>query len=145
GIIGAAGKTEPGIATSVRFVSVRVLDATGAGRASDVIRGIDWVIGHRQSLGIRVLNISLGHPIAESWRTDPVSRAVTRAWRAGLLVVVSAGNLGRLGSGFGTITSPGNTPSALTVGAFNDRNTGGRQDDIETTYSSRGPSFLDHV
>ncbi|MBM3795353.1 MAG: hypothetical protein FJW31_15105 [Acidobacteria bacterium] len=44
-----------------------------------------------------------------------------RAWNAGIVVVVSAGNEGRNNSvgtkGYGTITSPGNDPLVITVGA----------------------------
>jgi serine protease AprX len=44
-----------------------------------------------------------------------------------------------------TISTPGNDPYVLTVGAMNDLNTAARADDVITTYSSRGPSFGDHV
>jgi serine protease AprX len=44
---------------------------TGSSSVSRVVRGIDWVIEHRRELNIRVMNLSLGSPIAESFRTDP--------------------------------------------------------------------------
>ena len=55
------------------------LDDDGAGRASDVIAAIDYAIEHRVEHRIRVLNLSLGHPPQESFRTDPLNRAVMRA------------------------------------------------------------------
>ena len=58
----------------------------------------------------------LGHPIYESAATDPLVQAVERAVRAGLVVVVAAGNFGTTPTtgltGFGGIASPGNAPTA---------------------------------
>ena len=56
--------------------NLRVLDATGAGRASSVIEAIDWAVAHRAYYEIRVLNLSIGHTPMESYRTDPLARAV---------------------------------------------------------------------
>ena len=71
------------------------------------------------------------------------------AWRAGIVVVVAAGNEGRNNSagtnGYGTITAPGNDPYVITVGAMNTVGTLSRADDKMTTYSSKGPTLFDHV
>ena len=109
-----------GSAPSVKLIDVRVLGSTGSGRTSDVIAGIDWVIAHKQTYNIRVINLSLGHPVTEPSATDPLCLAVDRAVAAGITVAVSAGNYGLTSAGapvLGGITSPGNSPSALTVGA----------------------------
>ncbi len=45
----------------------------------------------------------------------------------------------------GTIAAPGNDPLAITVGAMNTEGTAQRGDDLMTTYSSKGPSLLDHI
>jgi serine protease AprX len=45
----------------------------------------------------------------------------------------------------GSITVPGNSPVALTVGALNTWGTVGRSDDSVTTYSSRGPTRYDNI
>jgi serine protease AprX len=132
-----------GIAPKAKLLSVRVLGADGSGRVSDVLAGIDWVLQHREEFGIRVLNLSLGHPVEESYRTDPLCLALERAWAAGIVVVVSAGNAGR--DGYATINSPGNHPALITVGASNNAGTSERADDLLASYSSRGPSYLDHV
>ncbi|MCI0656331.1 MAG: S8 family serine peptidase, partial [Acidobacteria bacterium] len=132
-----------GIAPRARIVSVRVLDGNGSGRVSDVLSGIDWVLSHHDEYGIRVLNLSLGHPVEESSMTDPLCRAVEAVWKAGILVVAAAGNAGAEGSA--SIHSPGNDATILTVGASNNYQTGSRFDDILTSYSSRGPTLLDHV
>ena len=63
-----------------------------------------------------MVNLSIGRPIFESYRMDPICAAVAAAWKKGIVVVVAAGNLGR--NGYATITSPGNSPNAITVGAM---------------------------
>jgi serine protease AprX len=74
-------------------------------------------------------------------------QAVEAAVRAGIVVVVSAGNVGVNPDtglvGYGGITSPGNAPSAITVGAVRTQSTNSRLDDTVAEYSSRGPSWYD--
>jgi serine protease AprX len=69
--------------------------------------------------------------------------------RSGLIVVAAAGNFGTNPNtglpGFGGIASPGNAPSAITVGAANSLGTVARTDDRVASYSSRGPSWYDGI
>ena len=80
---------------------------------------------------IDIINLSLGHPIYESPETDPLVGAVEDAARAGIVVVASAGNYGinqETGAvGYAGITSPGNAPSAITIGAVDTNQTVGSQ------------------
>ena len=68
------------------------------------------------------------------------------AWKAGITVVVAAGNMGRdnsLGTlGYATINSPGNDPYVITVGAMNAEGTPWRSDDKIASYSSEGPDAV---
>lgn len=135
-----------GIAPGVQLVNVRVLGANGMGYTSDVIEGIDWVIANRSLYNIRLINLSLGHPVMEPAATDPLCEAVRRAVQAGIVVVAASGNAGRSENGvpiLGGITSPGNSPYAVTVGALNTWGTVGRDDDTIATFSSRGPTKYD--
>jgi len=135
-----------GIAPDALLVNVRVLGAMGTGLTSDVIAGIEWTIANRAKYNIRVINLSLGHPVMEPSATDPLCQAVAKAVQAGLIVVASAGNAGKTADGhmvLGSITSPGNSPLAITVGAINTFGTVSRTDDAVTTYSSRGPTRYD--
>ena len=94
---------------------------------------------------IRVINLSLGHPVTEPSTTDPLCQAVARAVGAGIVVVTSAGNYGTSASGapvLGGITSPGNSPLAITVGAIDTFGTLETSDDRVAPYSSRGPTAL---
>ena len=142
----AAGVTDRymgGIAPGAHLINVKVLGREGSGRTSDVIAGLDWVIAHKASYGIRIVNLSLGHHVTEPSLTDPLNAAVVRAVATGLVVVASAGNQGRDAEGrqvLGGITSPGNSPHAVTAGATNTYDTVARNDDTVTTYSSRGPT-----
>ena len=86
--------THVGVAPSARLIGLKVLDANGQGTADHVIRAIEFAIANKDLLGINVLNMSLGHPIFESAATDPMVQAVEHASRAGLVVVLSAGNFG---------------------------------------------------
>jgi serine protease AprX len=136
-----------GVAPDARIVSLKVLDATGGGVTSRVIQAIEFAVANRQQLGIDIINLSLGHPIYEPASTDPLVRAVEDAVHAGLVVVVAAGNQGtnvQTGlPGYAGITSPGNAPSAITVGAVDTQNTATRLDDTVAWYSSRGPTWFD--
>lgn len=135
-----------GIAPGAHLIDVRVLGADGVGLTSDVIDGIDWVIDNAATFNIRIINLSLGHAVMEPADTDPLCEAVKRAVDAGIVVIASAGNRGKTDTGqpiLGGITSPGNSPYAITVGALNTWQTVERSDDSVTTYSSRGPTRYD--
>jgi serine protease AprX len=138
-------RTFRGIAPGARLISIRALAPDGSGYTSDIITGIDWAIANQARYNIRVLNLSLGHPVYESYRTDPLCRAARAAVDAGIVVVAAAGNDGGTGSGYGTITSPGNEPSVITVGAMDDDNTVTTTDDVLAWYSSKGPTLVDLV
>src|SRR4029077_10370966 len=69
--------------------------------------------------------------------------------KAGVVVVVASGNDGRNNSqntnGYDTIMAPGNDPYVITVGAMKTEGTASRSDDLIASYSSKGPTALDHV
>jgi serine protease AprX len=135
-----------GTAPEVSLVDVRVLGRDGSGLTSDVIAGIDWAIENRAAYRIRVINLSLGHPVAEPSATDPLCQAVERAVAYGITVVASAGNYGQTDTGapiLGGITSPGNSAFAITVGAIDTNGTVDASDDKLAPYSSRGPTKYD--
>jgi len=132
-----------GSAPAVSLIDVRVLGSDGVGLTSDVIAGIDWVIANRKRYNIRIINLSLGHAVTEPSTTDPLCQAVERAVNAGIVVVASAGNYGTSATGapvLGGITSPGNSPLAITVGALDTFDTLSTSDDRIAPYSSRGPT-----
>jgi serine protease AprX len=153
GLIGSNGSSSnnkyAGIAPGSKILALKVLDRKGGGKTSDVINAIEFAVANKAKYGIKVINLSLGHPIYESAKTDPLVQVVEAAVRAGIVVVVAAGNNGYNPvtgqTGYGGITSPGNAPSAITVGAAVTNNTVTRSDDRLAGFSSRGPSWFDGV
>src|ERR1700681_601785 len=132
-----------GIAPGVKLVDLRVLDANGMSSDSVIIAAIDRAIQLSSQYNIRVINLSVGRPIYESYTNDPLVQAVQAAWKKGIVVVVAAGNFGR--NGYATILSPGNSPSAITVGAMKTLDTQSTADDQIASYSSKGPTWGDLV
>ena len=77
----------PGVAPGAHIINLRALNADGSGFTSNVIEAIDWAIDNRDRYNIRVMNLSLGQPVYESYLTDPLCIAVQQATDAGILVV----------------------------------------------------------
>jgi serine protease AprX len=149
---GAESKKEfMGVAPSTRLYGFKVLDNKGRGRASDVVKALEFIVANKKSsdpdaIKVDVINLSLGHPIFEPAATDPLVMAVEHAVRAGIVVVTAAGNVGQDESGtpgYAGILSPGNAPSAITVGASDNKLTESIADDRVAYFSSRGPSWFD--
>ena len=115
----------PGIAPGARIVSVKVAGHDGITTVPQVVAAIDWVVEHRNSdgLNIRVLNLSLGQAGVNNHIGDYLSAAVERAWDAGIVVVVAAGNRGETQN---HLDSPAIDPYVISVGA------------LEATLSSSG-------
>jgi serine protease AprX len=138
-----------GIAPNSNIINLRVLDQNGNATDSTVIAAIQQAIALKNVYNIRIINLSLGRGIWESYALDPLCQAAEQAWKAGLVVVVAAGNYGRDNSfnnnGYATISAPANDPYVITVGAMKTMYTATRADDVIATYSSKGPTLIDHV
>src|SRR6185369_4052001 len=65
-----------GIAPNANLINLRVLGATGSGTVSAVLAALDWVAANHATYNIRVVNMSLGAPAIDSYRMDPICRAV---------------------------------------------------------------------
>ena len=151
GIIAGSGYdsygAKAGIAPAAHLVSLKVLNGNGGGYVSDVIAALDWAVQNKTAYNIRVINLSVGAPVTESYTTDPLALAAKCAVDAGIVVVAAAGNMGRNAAGktvYGAITAPGNAPWVLTVGAYSTQGTFARYDDVMAPYSSHGPTAIDY-
>ncbi|KAF8988331.1 hypothetical protein BGZ52_011710 [Haplosporangium bisporale] len=121
----AAGSTY-GVAKKAQIVSLKALDDAGAGRLSNVLAAIEWVVKRHLAQGPStrsIINLSLG---AE--HNDPTNAAIQEAMRLGVHFAIAAGNDGKDACQF----SPASTPGAMTVGATD-------QDDAIASYSNFGP------
>jgi serine protease AprX len=126
-----------GVAPGTTLTSVKVGAGAGITDVSQVVAAVDWVVEHRAddpTHPIRVLNLSYSTDGVQDYRLDPLTHAVENAWRAGIVVVVAAGNTGTEGP----LANPAQDPYVLAVGAADPAGTTRTTDDTVTDFSSRG-------
>ncbi len=124
---GYYNKTFEGVAPGAKYLSIKVYDPFGLTYYSSLISGVEWAI--RNSADIILFSADLpGLP------NDPISKACDKANDHGILVVAPSGNEG---SSYMSVSSPGHSLKALTVGAY-DSFTGNVAE-----FSSRGPILFD--
>ncbi|HEX3043367.1 MAG TPA: S8 family peptidase [Bacillota bacterium] len=131
-----------GMAPEAKLVGIKALDREGSGNTSDVITALEWCIQNQETYNIRAINLSLGSAAQESFREDPLCRAVSAAWSRGMVVCIAAGNDGPDPR---TINTPGINPNAITVGSLDDQQTVEVDDDLISESSSRGPTIDNSV
>ncbi len=76
-----------GIASDVKFCSVKVLGAGGIGDGRAFLAGLEWAIKHKY----KVINLSLGTTKPQFFA--PLHDLLDRAYQAGCIVVAAANNL----------------------------------------------------
>lgn len=134
----SSNKKYVGAAPKANILSIKALDESGGGSISDIIQAISYAIETKDKYNTKIINLSLGTPANSSSNRDPLSRAVEKATKAGLVVVTAAGNSGPEPK---TILSPGISKYAITVGAVDDKQTIDTSDDTIAPFSSRGPTL----
>ena len=70
-----SGKAFTGIAPGVNLVDLQVLDANGSSSDATVLSAIATAIALKDVYHIKVINLSLGRPIQESYLLDPLCLA----------------------------------------------------------------------
>ncbi|WP_222025141.1 S8 family peptidase [Rhizobium laguerreae] len=123
-----------GVAPLCKLISLRVLDHSGNGRSSDVIRALAYIReqlnDNPKLLRVHGVNLSVGYEFdAEMFACgqSPLCAEVNRLVQSGVVVVAAAGNTGygtvgamarfsKVGLS-NTINDPGNADEAITVGA----------------------------
>jgi serine protease AprX len=131
----SSGSAYTGVAPEATVLDVRVIRSDGSSNTGIVLQGLQWVLAHKNTYNIKVVNMSLGAPVTKSYKLDPLATAAQVLTFAGITVVVSAGNSGPNST---TITSPANDPFVISVGAVDDNATADGTDDTIATFSSRG-------
>jgi len=133
----ASGGQYRGPAYDADLVTIKALDKFGSGKASTVIKSLEWCLLNRERYNIRIISLSLGYKATDSYRDDPVCQAVEKLVLSGIAVFAAAGNDGPVAQ---TINSPGIHPAVITVGSCDDHNTPDPADDTVSIFSSRGPT-----
>lgn len=108
GTASVAAGARTGIAGRATVVPIRALRCDGTGSMLDVMAGIDWAVRSHPAAAKGVILLPLTGP-----PFDPLDDAVRAAVKAGLPVVVAAGNSGE----DACATSPSRVSDAITVGA----------------------------
>lgn len=132
-----------GPAPKANVIGVKVLDKIGSGSLETVMQGVDWCIQYNESdhpNKIDIISMSLGSEPQrfETENEDPMVKYVEKAWEAGIVVCVAAGNSGPDPK---TIASPGISNKVITVGALDNNGSIEREDDDVASFSSRGPTI----
>src|SRR3954447_25617292 len=127
-----AGTGFRGIAPDAKLTSVKVGMSNGAVDVTQMMAAIDWVVAHRNDdlkNPIRVLNLSYGLDCTNC-SNSPVAVAVANAVKAGIMVVVAAGNTGA------KITVPATSIEPIVVGSLDTKGTTNPADDTVSSFSS---------
>jgi serine protease AprX len=135
-----SGGRYSGTAPDAGLIGIKVAGYDGSTDISKILAGIQWAVSFKDVYDIGVLNLSLGSDSAQPYLLSPLNYAVEKAWQAGIVVVVSAGNSGPDAS---TVMKPGDDPYVITVGSSNDGGTVKVSDDRVPPFSSRGPTRAD--
>ncbi|MET0558833.1 MAG: S8 family serine peptidase [Solirubrobacterales bacterium] len=113
-----------GIAYNAKLMPVRVLDAHGRGRASDIAKGIRFAVRH----GAQVINMSFNFGCGK--QVPEVDEALREAYEQGVVAVASAGNLGSETC----VSEPATGPRVIAVG-------GSTEGGCLGSYSLSGPEI----
>ena len=114
------------------------MDDSGSGRTSDVIAATEWIFQNHEANDIKVVNYSLHGGGTARFYDDPLNKAVSKLWHAGIVVVAAAGNYGKDGAPSGVLFAPGNNPFVITVGAIDIGGTARTTDDDRAPWSAYG-------
>ncbi len=121
-----------GVAPDAEIVGLRIT------RVAEAIKALQWCVENKDELGLKVINMSLGEVARKGYKFDPWAQAVEKAVDAGLVVCVAAGNEGPDPT---TVSTPGISPKAITVGAYDSKGTPQLDDDTVWKNSSQGPTI----
>jgi subtilisin family serine protease len=109
-VAGTIAGTNFGLAKGAKIFGVRVLDCNGSGSTESVVAGIEWVTANAKKPA--VANMSLGGGADEA-----LDAALKASVASGVTYAVAAGN----DSSDACNSSPAKEPSAITVGATDDK------------------------
>jgi serine protease len=120
-----------GIASDVDLYSLKVLNACGSGKTSDIIQAVQWVVDKKKEIGGNwIVNLSLGSSSSSIAEQTEFQTAAD----SGILVFAASGNAYDSTSPSLVIAFPAGYPTVISVGAVD-------VDNKITTFSQRGPDL----
>lgn len=109
--IAAANGVLQGVAPGARLLVAKVLDREGTTQWEQLAEAIRWAAAE----GADVINLSLGYYRDETSGNNTLTKLVDDLSEQGIIFTIAAGNEG---PGLGTLATPGNAKSAISVGAY---------------------------
>lgn len=147
GIIGGDGSQSGGkyvgVAPGINLVNVKISDDQGKTSERNLVNGLRWIYENHKKHNIKVVNISNQITSQQSYKESATNAAVELLWKAGIVVVVSAGNNG--GTECSVCYAPANDPYVITVGAVDDNGTKDINDDFLKEWSASGITLDGHT
>jgi len=131
-----------GVAPGAWLLEARVRNSTGDYDVNWLTDAIDWAVSNDTN----IISLSMGVTYFDGENqirtdgTDPPSPAADEAVEQGVVFVAMAGNFNATKNPENYITAPGDAFNVITVGASDDDNTEGINDDTVPWWSSRGPT-----
>ena len=107
------------VAPDAKVVLVKI-GKTGRIPESNIETGLRWVLANKDKYSIRIVNISAGGDLEQTYLENPLCQLVEEAVKAGLTVVCAVGNAG-LAPGH-PVLPPASSPAAISVGGLDDQN-----------------------
>lgn len=108
-----------GIARDAKVALVKI-GRTGHIPDEQIRLGLEWVLENRKKYDIRIVNISAGGDLEQSYLNSSLCQTVERAVKEGLIVICAVGNAG-MAPGH-PVLPPASSPSAISVGGLDDQN-----------------------
>jgi serine protease AprX len=106
-----------GLASDADLVLVQVRNDRQGISDEAIVRALQWLAENAATLGLRVVNISLGGAPRANLRRNPIDEAVAALVAQNVVVTAAAGN-----DGVRALNPPATAPAALTVGGLDDHN-----------------------
>lgn len=113
-----------GVAPEAQLYALKILDASGSGRWSDLAAAIEWAVDNNMD----IITMSLGGGSADKL----VQAAVTKAYQNGILLIAAAGNSGNNEGTGDNVMYPAKYPEVIAVAATD-------SGDKRAFFSSTGP------
>lgn len=117
-----SGGVYRGLACQSELVLIKVSTPEFRVKEIDILRGINWLIGHYKRFNVRVVNISVGGDYVSDDSAHPLHRAVRDLVELGMVVTIAAGN-----RAVAQLVPPASAPHAITVGGYSDDNSRDRR------------------